>query len=372
MFAKVINPKTDGKGRYDNSGSSAPVVNYLSKEDIGKGPDRELYFSHNRNAVTSVEVIKAIDTNAPKIGKTEAKFYSLVIAPTPEEMQHLKNDREKIKAITRDFMDIYASNFNGKNGKSKNLKGGDLVYFAKLEENRYYKGNDIEVKEGRAKQGDPLPGDNTHIHIIVSRMDKKKTIKLSPLANDKKLFWRGDFKKKCCKHFDERYNYKGSGKELDRHQVMTKGTLEERKAYILKEYQEHKTLREEKEKQQEMGVNTGLRQGQKVPEQEKEQEQEKAQEPQKRKNRVFEYLANLIHSLLHRKREKSKEQKPAKQQEQKQAITTEKQQAPDEKDKQQHPAKQQGQEKEHKQESSINIGNQQKAPKVEDEDEEKK
>jgi hypothetical protein len=204
-----------------------------------------------------------------------------VIAPTPEEMQHLKNDREKVKAITRDFMDIYASNFNGKNGKSKNLKGGDLVYFAKLEENRYYKGTDKEVKEGKAKQGDPLPGDNTHIHVVVSRMDKTKNIKLSPLANSKKLFHREAFKTKSCEHFDKNYRYIGSGKELEKHIVMRDGTIEERKAYIMKEYDQRKAEREkqeekqhEKQQEKQPALNTQHEQ-QKAPEQGKDQEEER-------------------------------------------------------------------------------------------------
>src|ERR1035438_6341903 len=91
-------------------------------------------------------------------------------------------------------MDIYAGNFNGKNGANKNLTGGDLVYYAKLEEKRYYKGTDEAVKQRKAKQGDVIPGDNTHVHVIVSRTDKSKIIKLSPLVNDKKLFSRENFK----------------------------------------------------------------------------------------------------------------------------------------------------------------------------------
>jgi len=88
MFIKVINPKKDGKKRYNNTGSCVPLVNYLSKEDKAKVLDRELYFSHERDMVTSIEVIRTIDSNAPLIDKHEAKFYSLVIAPRPDEMQH--------------------------------------------------------------------------------------------------------------------------------------------------------------------------------------------------------------------------------------------------------------------------------------------
>ena len=247
MYIKVINPKTHGKTEYNNSGSCSALVNYLSKEDKEKGLDRELYFDHDKDQITSIEVIRSIDSNCPNIEKNEAKFYSLVVAPEPDEMQHLKNDPKSLKEYVRDTMDIYAKNFNQKDGKSKNLSGNDLVYYAKMKHNRYYKGTDEEVKAGHAKQGDPLPGDNTHVHIIVSRKDKSKQIKLSPLVNSKKLFSRENFKTKCCEHFDEKYNYEGSGQELEKHLIIRDGTIEERIAYISKQYDKKKALKEKKE-----------------------------------------------------------------------------------------------------------------------------
>ena len=237
MFVKVIDPKKHGKTTYNNAGSCSALVNYLSKEDKGKGLEKELFFSHDQDHVRDIDVIRNIDNNCPLIGKNEAKFYSLVVAPRPDEMEHIKNDKSRLKAYVRDTMDIYASNFNKKNGTSKNLTGKDLVYFAKIEENRYYKGTDEAVKQGIAKQGDVLPGDNTHVHIIVSRQDKSKTTKLSPLANSKKLFSRENFKMNSCKHFDDNYKYQGSGKELERHIVMRDGSAQEREDYFIKQYE---------------------------------------------------------------------------------------------------------------------------------------
>jgi len=249
MFVKVINPKTHGKTEYNNSGSCTVLVNYLSKEDNEKGLERELYFNHDEDRINSIEVIRSIDNNCPNIEKNEAKFYSLVVAPEPDEMQHLKNDPNRLKEYVRDTMDIYAQNFNKKDGSPKNMSGNDIVYYAKMEHNRYYKGTDEEVKKGTAKQGDPLPGDNTHVHIIVSRKDKSKEIKLSPLVNSKKLFHREAFKTKCCDHFDEKYKYEGSGKELEKYLVMRDGTIEQRIDYINKEYEQRKALRDKEETQ---------------------------------------------------------------------------------------------------------------------------
>src|ERR1035437_316886 len=225
MYIKVINPKTHGKNEYTNSGSCSGLVNYLRKEDKDKGLGKEFYFSHDKDHVLSIDVIRSIDNNCPGIVKGEARFYSLVVAPRPDEMDHIGNDKARLKQYVRDTMDIYAGNFNGKNGTSKNLSGGDLVYYAKLEENRYYKGTDEAVKQRKAKQGDVMPGDNTHVHVIVSRTDKSKIIKLSPLVNSKKLFSRENFKMNSCKHFDVNYLYKGAGKELEKHIVMRDGSL---------------------------------------------------------------------------------------------------------------------------------------------------
>ena len=100
----------------------------------------------------------------------------------------------------------------------------------------YYKSADEAVKQGKAKKGDVLPGDNTHVHIIVSRQDKSKTTKLSPLANSKKLFSRENFKMNSCNHFDKNYLYKGAGKELERHLVIRDGSVEQLEDFFRKEY----------------------------------------------------------------------------------------------------------------------------------------
>lgn len=237
MYVKVINPKKHGKKAYSNTGSCSALVNYLSKEDKDKGLEKEFFFSHDKDHVLSIDVIRSIDNNCPGIEKSEAKFYSLVVAPRPDEMDHIKNDKTRLKSYVRDTMDIYASNFNKKDGTSKNLTGKDLVYFAKVEDNRYYKGTDEEVKQGRAKQGDVLPGDNTHVHIIVSRTDKSKKIKLSPLANSKNLFHRENFKLKSCRHFDKNYLYEGAGKELEKHIILRDGSMQDRENYFAREYE---------------------------------------------------------------------------------------------------------------------------------------
>jgi hypothetical protein len=187
-------------------------------------------------------------------------------------MDHIGNDKARLKQYVRDVMDIYAGNFNKKDGTSKNLTGKDLVYYAKLEEKRYYKGTDEEVKQGRAKQGDVMPGDNTHVHIIVSRKDKSKTIKLSPLVNSKTLFSRENFKLSSCKHFDDHFQYQGSGKELEKRIVMRDGTVQERMDYINREY--------ERNRQRESSIENDLL---KIPHLNPEQGQQNTDEKKRKK-----------------------------------------------------------------------------------------
>lgn len=88
---------------------------------------------------------------------------------------------QQLKEFDNKVMDEYAKNFERNNINSNS----DLVYFGKLEDNRYYTYMDLEVRKGLAKKGDPKPGEQMHIQIIVSRKDATNSIKLSPLNNSK-------------------------------------------------------------------------------------------------------------------------------------------------------------------------------------------
>ena len=102
-------------------------------------------------------------------------------------------------------MDRYAENFG------KGLKGKDLLYFAKIEKERSYKGTDLEVKEGLAKQGDLKEGNQTHIHVLVSRKCRQNKLKLSPLSKH-----RGTRKGPIQGGFDRRAFYQSAEEVFDR------------------------------------------------------------------------------------------------------------------------------------------------------------
>ena len=205
-----MNIKIVSSSKGSNKGSSAQVAFYLEKENMGKPlSEREWFFSHEKDKVGLRKVVESLDKNKKHLGRNDAKFFMVVISPSEEELDHIDHDKEKLRAYTRDVMDEYAGNFG------KGLKGDDLMYFAKIEDNRYYRGDDEAVKNGLAKQGDIKPGAQTHIHVLVSRKCKNNKHKLSPLSRHRNTqkgpvkggFTRTDFYEKAEKAFDKRFGY---------------------------------------------------------------------------------------------------------------------------------------------------------------------
>jgi hypothetical protein len=176
----------------NNKGSSSQLVAYLEKENrLTKSPENsinlEYWFNQNGDKVQPYEVRQTIDNNVAKLSKDEAKFFLVNISPSSKELLFLKErfgeekTKQYLKAYANALMDAYAKNFkrNGINGNQ------DLVYFGKVEQNRYYTYKDLEVRKGLAKKGDRKPGEQMHVQVIVSRKDATNTIKLSPLNNSK-------------------------------------------------------------------------------------------------------------------------------------------------------------------------------------------
>lgn len=235
MIIKIIRPNVDGNATFSNNGSCGALVNYLSKEDKDRGDDMEYFFDHDRDNVFSNEVVNTIDSYRKGLGRNDTKFYSLVIAPTSEETSKMKDPTRELREFTRECMDAYAKNFKGKNGDRK-LEGKDIVYFAKIEYNRYYKGSDDEVKRGDAKQGDTKPGGNMHVHVVVSRKDKSNRYKISPCVKDKKLFHIEGLKLITCYNFDVKYEFEGAAKELEAMMIKRDGNDEAVKKYSAYKY----------------------------------------------------------------------------------------------------------------------------------------
>ncbi len=172
----------------NNKGSSGGLVNYLEKENrVGNLSEPELWFNAQRHNLEAHEVRRSLDGNIAKLGKNEAKFFLINISPSQKELEHLDRLfgkaelKVELKRYTERVMDEYAKNF--KRAGIDNNK--DLLWYAKLENNRYYSYKDKEVKVGSKQRGERKPGNQMHIQVIVSRKDITNKIKLSPMNSSK-------------------------------------------------------------------------------------------------------------------------------------------------------------------------------------------
>ncbi|CAM4328830.1 MobB family relaxase [Gillisia limnaea] len=259
----TITPQILG-GTY--SQSSADFVGYLEKENQGlEQEEMENFFNQYGDEISAEEVVKDIDGNGAKLKKTEPKFYSITVSPSKYELNRLQNSSEDLKKYTRELMKDYVASFNREiNGRSINID--DIKYYAKIEHQRTFKGTDIQIrenqpyatkilqlkseirnvqegrKEGNIKemqktitklekeaphqhdgkrivQGKPKAGNQSHIHIIVSRKDASNTFSLSPGSkhkasevemhgkNVKRGFDRDKFFESAEKTFDKTFVY---------------------------------------------------------------------------------------------------------------------------------------------------------------------
>jgi len=222
----TITPQKLG-GTY--SQSSGDFVGYLEKENQGLDQENmEHFFNQYGDEISAEEVVKDIDGNGAKLKKTEPKFYSITVSPSKYELNRLKNSSEDLKKYTRELMKDYVASFNREiNGRPITID--DIKYYAKIEHQRTFKGIDFQIKENqpyatkilqlkndirkiergtlegnirhkekemaklereaphqlngkRIVQGMSKAGNQSHIHIIVSRKDASNTFSLSPVC----------------------------------------------------------------------------------------------------------------------------------------------------------------------------------------------
>jgi hypothetical protein len=214
MYSKVINPEKDGRAErrpivFNNKGSSARLGNYLEKElDLAKTPDGKVFFNSD-GSFTKDEMVKSIDTNVKGLTVDDDKFYSLVLSPSQAELEHIKNNPQNLREFTADCMGNYAQNFvlKAKDGSLKQLTEKDLLWFANIEYDRTFKGDDDEVKSGEKKQGERKEGLQTHIHITVSARDKSMKVTLNPQTKDKRRFSIIAWSERNQQTFDSKFGY---------------------------------------------------------------------------------------------------------------------------------------------------------------------
>ena len=174
MYAKVINPQTNGRKVYNNAGSSQRCANYLVKEAKEAGGEARFFGAPGTEPKTAAEVVEMLDGNVKGLGKDDPKFHSLVLSPSADELLLIGNNPKALEQYTQNVMDLYAKNFNLKNGKE--LGESNLVWAATIHQERKNRGTDEGV------QGEKKDGLQTHIHVMVSARDADQKITLNPLG----------------------------------------------------------------------------------------------------------------------------------------------------------------------------------------------
>ena len=263
MYITITAQKIGG----DYSQSSADFAEYLEKENQGlEQEDVEHFFNQYGDEIEAKDVVKEIDGNTAKLKKKEPKFYSITVSPSQFELRKLQNCSEDLKTYTRAIMNDYATSFN-RDINGKPITVDDIKYFAKIEHQRTFKGTDKQVKENqpfaskilqlktdirkienhqlkgdfnkmksqiikleaeaphqqngkRIVQGMKKDGNQSHIHIIVSRKDASNSVSLSPGSKYKasevemygkvvkRGFDRDAFFTKAESTFDKTFGYK--------------------------------------------------------------------------------------------------------------------------------------------------------------------
>ncbi|MDI5951273.1 DUF5712 family protein [Flavobacterium yafengii] len=264
----------------DNKGSCSKLAIYLEKEneDLDKiikktsstsdvyqlESRKQGFFNDSEINISTIEAISSIDNNKRKLGANDAKYFAPTISFSENELEHIAfivsgkrevtsvwdfnlNEIDEFNRLIREYgrkiMDNYALNFN-RQDKGINT-GGDLVYFAKIEHFRKFKGIDKEVLDRKAISGTYKIGLQSHIHIIVSRKDKTQRLKLSPTCNEKSTsrtigdneyqvgFDRVKWINMNEKTFDKYFKYKRKELEKFKNQIILKNGSPQEKLELL-------------------------------------------------------------------------------------------------------------------------------------------
>ena len=207
-----------------NSGSCGGYAAYLEHENIEKAEagmqDQQIPFFNPYGApVDRLIVVKSLDRNTTQLHQDDAKFYSVILSFSEEEVKSMGGSRGEVIAsvhrVVERTMDQYATNFHCEGVNSH----ADLKYYYTIHEYR----SGFE------------PG--LHVHIIVSRKDGTNRFKLSPMTNHrggssgviKRGFDRDSFYRACEKIFDKTTGFDRSPeKSYDYFNTMKHGSIEQR------------------------------------------------------------------------------------------------------------------------------------------------
>ena len=241
--------------KYGNSGSCRMDAEYLSKEGKDKGAqEQEMFFNKDNDYIGKESAIKTIDS-APKQGltKDDAKYYEVILSFDKNELKGKSNEELK-NYVKENFANVYADSVKG-----KTVDPDKLVWVAKLEQERKYKGFDDDVKQGKAKTGQQKEGDQRHVHVIIARKTEDNKMQISPLSNHrqeskgmiKSGFDRNNFRQETEKSFDKQFNYnRPMEQKFEYLNTMKNGTKEQQQ-----ELQQQRQQQKQEELKQQQGRN---------------------------------------------------------------------------------------------------------------------
>ena len=211
-----------------NSGSCGGYAAYLEHENIEKAEagmaDQQIpFFDPYGRPVERKALVQSVDMNTTQLHRDDAKFYSVILSFSEDEIKSMGGSRDEILAsvhnVVERTMDQYAMNFHCDGVKSH----ADLKYYYTMHEYR----NGF------------TPG--LHVHVIVSRKDATNRFKLSPMTNHrgestgviKRGFDRDSFYRSCEKIFDNATGFDRSpDQSYDYFNAMKHGSVEQREALI--------------------------------------------------------------------------------------------------------------------------------------------
>ena len=211
-----------------NSGSCGGYASYLEHENIEKAEagmhDQQIPFFNPFGApVDRLVVVKSLDRNTTQLHRDDAKFYSVILSFSEDEVKSMGGSRNEVLTsvhnVVERTMDQYARNFHCDGVNSH----ADLKYYYTIHEYR----SGFE------------PG--LHVHVIVSRKDATNRFKLSPMTNHrggssgviKRGFDRDSFYRECEKIFDKATGFDRSlEKSYDYLNAMKHGSIEQRETLI--------------------------------------------------------------------------------------------------------------------------------------------
>ena len=220
MYAKLIDPKTHGKAAYTNTGSCAQTLNYLQHEAVGEGQEAA-FFNADSDELSAAQLLQTIDSNVKGLRATDAKFYSLVLSPSEQELTHIGSDPDKLRAYTREVMSQYAQNFSLPGGRQ--LGSQDIKWGAVLHQDRTHRGTDPEVLAGTAKAGQKRAGLQAHVHVIVSARDAEQKITLNP-GGRRQRFDLMRWQTAAGRQFEQQFGYVAQAHEKLRPKARTRDT----------------------------------------------------------------------------------------------------------------------------------------------------